>query len=94
MKYTGWHTGYPDAPVRVLPDSCRTLPFEDDRLFFLGEFAPPAEAVCPRALLRRVLERGTGAGLLGLHAASSTSSSCSRRRPESVRAKDYRELSR
>ena len=23
VKYTGWHTGYPDAPVRLLPDTCR-----------------------------------------------------------------------
>ncbi len=66
VKYTGWHTGYPDAPVRVLPDSCRELPFEDGGLFFLGEFAPPAEIVCPRALLRRVLERGRALGLRGL----------------------------
>ncbi len=24
VKYTGWHTAYPDAPVRVLPDTCRS----------------------------------------------------------------------
>ena len=58
VRYTGWHTGYPDAPVRVLPDTCRLLPFEDDALFFLGEFAPPADVICPRGVLRRVLERG------------------------------------
>jgi hypothetical protein len=23
VKYTGWHTAYPDAPVRVPPASCR-----------------------------------------------------------------------
>ena len=23
VKFTGWHTGYPDAPVRILPDTCR-----------------------------------------------------------------------
>jgi glutamine synthetase len=55
-RYTGWHTGYPDAMVRLLPDSCRELPLEDNMLFFLGEFAGDAETVCPRALLRRVLE--------------------------------------
>ena len=31
VKYTGWHTGYPDAPVRILPDTCRELPFEAHR---------------------------------------------------------------
>ena len=50
VQYTGWHTGYPDAPVRILPETCRPLPFEDDDLFFLGEFAPPAEQVCPRGI--------------------------------------------
>ena len=38
VKFTGWHTGYPDAPVRILPQSCRPLPFEDEGLLFLSEF--------------------------------------------------------
>ena len=38
VKYTGWHTGYPDAPARVVPESCRPLPFEGNGLFFLAEF--------------------------------------------------------
>ena len=54
VKYTGWHTAYPDAPVRVLPDTCRNVPFEGDMVMFLGEFAEAAESVCPRAVLRRV----------------------------------------
>ncbi len=62
VTYTGWHTGYPDAPVRMLPDSCRELPYEGDMLLFLGEFAEGAEAVCPRATLRRVVERAAGHG--------------------------------
>jgi len=38
VKYTGWHTGYPDAPLKVIPDSCRELPSEgDDMLLFLAE---------------------------------------------------------
>src|SRR3954469_11723850 len=61
-RYTGWHTAYPDAPVRILPETCREIPWEAETLFFLGEFAEKAEAVCPRALLRRVLERAKGLG--------------------------------
>jgi len=30
VNFTGWHTGYPDAPVRVIPESCREIPFEDN----------------------------------------------------------------
>ena len=65
VKYTGWHTAYPDAPVRVLPDTCRNVPFEGDMVMFLGEFAEKAEAVCPRATLRRVLRQGRRPGLQG-----------------------------
>jgi glutamine synthetase len=38
-EFTGWHTGYPDAQVRILPDTCRDIPFEPGMLFFLAEFA-------------------------------------------------------
>lgn len=62
VQFTGWHTGYPDAPVRILPESCRPLPFEDDSLLFLSEFAAPAEQVCPRGVLRRVLEQARRMG--------------------------------
>lgn len=63
VRYTGWHTGYPDAPVHIAPDTCRSIPFERDMLLFLCEFAPPANAICPRGLLHRVLERGRQMGL-------------------------------
>jgi glutamine synthetase len=62
VTYTGWHTGYPDAPVRILPESCREISFEDGMLLFLGEFADEAETVCPRAALRRVIQRGKEMG--------------------------------
>src|SRR3981081_1505807 len=28
ITFTGWHTAFPDAPVRLLPETCRALPFE------------------------------------------------------------------
>jgi glutamine synthetase len=63
LAFTGWHTGFPDAPVRIVPESCRELPFEEGMLFFLGEFVPPAETFCPRSVLRRVIERAENMGL-------------------------------
>src|SRR5579871_6343741 len=39
VAYTGWHTGYPDAPVRLAPETARRIPFEPGTLFVLGEFA-------------------------------------------------------
>src|SRR3546814_4289972 len=28
VQFTGWHTAYPDAAVRIDPKSCRCLPLE------------------------------------------------------------------
>jgi len=64
VRYTGWHTGYPDAPVRIVPETCRDLPFEDDGLFFLCEFAQPADQICPRGLLYRVLNKAQDMGYI------------------------------
>ena len=61
-KLTGWHTAYPDAAVRLLPETTRLLPFENDLPLLLGEFAGRARGVCPRGTLRRVLKRAKDMG--------------------------------
>ncbi|MDX1692979.1 MAG: glutamine synthetase [Ketobacteraceae bacterium] len=91
VTYTGWHTGYPDAPTRILPDSCRELPFEDDGLFFLCEFAGGAEAICPRGVLRRVLARAREQGLQ-LYAGFEYEFFVFNETPQSIREKNYRNL--
>ncbi|MDE0529088.1 MAG: hypothetical protein OXH85_10445 [Truepera sp.] len=91
VTITGWHTGYPDAPVRLLPASCREIPWEEGTLFFLGEFAPPAEAVCPRGLLRRVLERVAEAGFT-CRAGFEYEFFLFRETPQTVRDKRFRDL--
>lgn len=56
--YTGWHTGYPDAPARIDLTTFRKIPWENDLPFFLGELTAPdgtAACVCPRQLLKKVL---------------------------------------
>jgi glutamine synthetase len=57
VAYTGWHTAYPDAAVRIVPESCREIATEPGNLLFLCEFDAGAEALCPRGVLRRVLDR-------------------------------------
>jgi glutamine synthetase len=89
--YTGWHTAYPDAPVRLLPETVRTLPFENDTLFFLGEFAEQAEAVCPRGALRRVLDRAANSGYR-LMGSFEYEFFLFDETPDSVREKGYRNL--
>ncbi len=91
VAYTGWHTGYPDAPVRIVPESCRPLPWEGDGLFFLCEFAPPAETICPRAILRRVLARARDMGF-EVYAGFEYEFFVFDETPDSVRAKNYRDL--
>jgi glutamine synthetase len=57
-KYTGWHTGYPDAPARIDTNTFRKIPWENDIPFFLAELSGsksnPA-SVCPRQLLKKVI---------------------------------------
>ena len=91
VKYTGWHTAYPDAPVRVLPDTCRPVPFEGDMIMFLGEFSDGAETVCPRATLRRVLKKADDLGYEAI-AATEFEFFMFKETPESVREKGFRSL--
>ncbi|MBN94688.1 MAG: glutamine synthetase [Deltaproteobacteria bacterium] len=90
VSFTGWHTGYPDAPVRLLPESCRDLPFEETVLF-LGEFAEAAEAVCPRAMLRRAIDKGRAMGFEAM-AALEYEFFVFDETPHSIREKGYRDL--
>jgi glutamine synthetase len=91
VTYTGWHTAYPDAPVRLLPDTGRVLPFEEDLPFFLCELAGEAEAICPRGLLGSVLRRAEEMGFAA-SAALEYEFFLFEETPDSVREKGYRDL--
>ena len=91
LSYTGWHTGYPDATARVLPETGRNLPDEDDGLFFLGEFSGAAEKLCPRALLRKTIDRIREAGFEP-YSAFEYEFFCFDETPESVREKNFQNL--
>jgi len=88
---TGWHTGYPDAGVRVLPETCREIAWEDDMLFFLGEFSGKHEDVCARRVLRRVLDK---AGAMGFEALAGLEFEffVFEETPHSIREKNYQDL--
>jgi glutamine synthetase len=58
-KYTGWHTGYPDALAKIDLSTFRQVPWDDKIPFFLGNFE---DQVCPRRLLREVIARCEKAG--------------------------------
>jgi glutamine synthetase len=90
-SYTGWHSGYPDASVRIVPDTCRNLPLEGNALLFLGEFSNKAEQVCPRNLLKRVLARAGDMGV-DVFSAFEYEFFVFNETPQSVREKSYRNL--
>lgn len=91
VSFTGWHTAYPDATVRVIPESCREIPFESGMLFFLAEFTTPAEEICPRAMLRRVIERARALGFEAF-AAVEYEFFMFEETPASIREKGFRNL--
>ncbi|MFC3365468.1 glutamine synthetase family protein [Pedobacter fastidiosus] len=64
-KYTGWHTGYPDAQVKIDITTFRKIPWENDVPFFLGDFIDDQEKpnyVCPRQLLKKLTAECKNAG--------------------------------
>lgn len=91
LKTTGWHTGYPDAPIKIDPSSCREIPFEENTLLFLCEFDEDTAAVCPRQLLKRVIQRANDMGFFP-YCAFEYEFTVFNETMESVREKYYRNL--
>jgi glutamine synthetase len=63
--YTGWHSGYPDAPARLDLATFRKIPWENDLPFFLGEFLDKEgkpSLICPRQLIRKVSAQAESMG--------------------------------
>jgi len=64
-KLTGWHHGFPDAMVRLDLDTYRTVPWDGDVPFLLGDFVNADGSpypLCPRQTLKRVLARSEKMG--------------------------------
>lgn len=91
VQITGWHTGYGDAEVRIIPESCREVVHEDNMLLFLAEFSGAAEQVCPRGLLRRIIARASGMGYAAT-AACEFEFFLFDETPDTIRDKGYRNL--
>ena len=89
--YTGWHTGYPDALVYPIPETCRRIPWENEMLFFLSEFSGKAKELCPRNILKAVIERAKNMGVFA-RAAAEYEFFLFNETPETVRAKNYTNL--
>ena len=90
-RYTGWHTGYPDAPMRIVPQTCREVINEKDMLLFICEFVDEAQNICPRGVLNRVIKRAGDLGFVA-RAACEYEFFLFNETPDSVREKGYRNL--
>jgi glutamine synthetase len=90
VTYTGWHSGYPDAPVKLLPETARALPLEDG-LLMLADFTEPGDAISPRATLERIVKRAHDLGFEP-YCAFEYEFFVFEETPESSRAKGYRDL--
>jgi glutamine synthetase len=92
-SYTGWQSGYPDGQVRIDVDTHRRIPWEDERHFFLGDYvgSHPGTTVCPRLVLRGVIERAEAMGYAGRFAVEFEFFNF-RETSQSVNAKGFRDL--
>ena len=68
VSFTGWHTGYPDAPARLDLSTFRKIPWENGVPFFLGELIQKDDKaiVCPRSLLKKLISDADAAGFYPL----------------------------
>src|SRR5580658_2587047 len=65
VKFTGWHTGYPDAHCRIDLSSYRLIPWEPGTAFFLLDFCNAEGGplgIAPRQVFQRVLDRAAERG--------------------------------
>jgi len=65
VQLTGWHSGYPDRPVRIDLSTMRNIPWQDDIPFFLADFSNAKDGdlpSCSRSLLKRIAKQCTDMG--------------------------------
>ena len=67
---TGWHKGFPDVVAKLDLGTYRTVPWDGNVPFFLGEFVAQKNGkevpspICPRQVLKRVLKRAEKLGVV------------------------------
>ena len=87
--FTGWNTGFPDLQAKIVLDSGRNVPFEENTPFFLSELK--SAEVCPRGILKKILSRLEGHGLKA-KSAFEYEFFLFNETPDSIRDKDFKNL--
>jgi glutamine synthetase len=94
VKFTGWHTGYPDANCRIALDTFRLIPWEPGTAFFLMDFVTrdgQPLPIAPRQVLQKVVARAEALGYTPYFSAE-YEFFFFRETPDTLRAKNYRGL--
>ena len=71
-KLTGWHKGFPDVLAKIDLGTYRTVPWDGNVPFFLGDFVGEQGGkevplpICPRQVLKRVLKRAEKLGFTAM----------------------------
>jgi glutamine synthetase len=94
VKFTGPHTGYPDANCRIALDTFRLIPWEPGTAFFLMDFVTrdgQPLPIAPRQVLQRVVARAEALGYTPYFSAE-YEFFFFRETPDSLRAKNFRGL--
>lgn len=93
-RFTGWHTGYPDAHARIDCTTLRKIPWEPGTAFFLAELFTSDNkplTISPRQVFRGVLDRAAERGYRAKFAAE-YEFWLFRETPQSLREKNFRNL--
>jgi glutamine synthetase len=94
VRYTGWHTGYPDARASVDLDTLRLIPWEPQTAFFLIDLRQKSGEpllISPRQVLGRVLNRAREMGY-AVKLAAEYEFWMFKETPHSLREKRFRDL--
>ena len=93
--FTGWHTAFPDATYQVDLNSERRLEDEGNIPFYLVDFVDAEHGglhkICPRSLLKRVLEKAESMGF-GVNSAFEYEFFIFNETAHSIREKNYQNL--
>ena len=94
VKFTGWHTAYPDALYKLDISSERILP-DENVAFYLADFVNSDgkndHPVCPRNMMKRVLAKAESMGY-GVNLAFEYEFFLFDETPHTVREKNYQNL--
>ncbi len=94
VKFTGWHTGYPDAHCRIDLSTFRVVPWEPGTAFFLLDFCEADGRrleIAPRQVFQRVLDRAAERGYTA-HLSAEYEFFIFRETPQSLREKRFGDL--